>query len=326
MNAMRMSVRLLCLAVCAAVTAGSALAQSYPARAIRLVIPYAAGGGTDLTARPIAVKLTEHLGRQVLLDNRPGGAGMIGAELVAKAPPDGYTVLVSAASEMSMNVTLFKKMPYDPVNDFQPVTLATTTPAILIAHPALPVKSVRDLIALAKSKPKSLSYASVGNGSPMHFAGELMKSMVKIDIVHVPYKGAAPALNDLLGGHIPVGFVTLLAAAQHVTSGKLRALGVTSAKRAAGMPNVPTIAEAGLPGFDIVQWFAVWVPAKTPKEIVDKLNAEITAIVQSADYRQRMLEAGTEAVGGPAEALRVFQKDEIAKYRKIAATAGIQAE
>ena len=317
-------IRHLLCALCA-VSAG-VCAQSYPSKPVRLVIPYAAGGGTDLTARPIAVKLTERLGRQVMLDNRPGGAGMIGADIVAKSAPDGHTVLVSAASEMSMNVTLFRKMPYDPIADFQPVTLATTTPAILVAHPSLPVKSVRDLIALDKAQPKTLSYASVGIGSPMHFAGELMNSMVKTQIAHVPYKGAAPALTDLLGGHIPIGFVTLLAASPHVTSGKLRAVGVTSGKRATGMPNVPTIAEQGLPGFDIVQWFAVWVPAQTPKEIVEKLNAEITAIVRSPEYKQRMLEAGTEAVGGPAEELRVFQKNEIAKYRKIAATAGIQPE
>jgi tripartite-type tricarboxylate transporter receptor subunit TctC len=310
----------------AAMIGGAAMAQSYPTKPIRLVIPYAAGGGTDLTARPIAVRLTERLGRQVLLDNRPGGAGMIGAELVAKSPPDGYTVLVSAASEMSMNVTLFRKMPYDPIGDFQPVTLATTTPVILVAHPSLPVKSVQDLVALAKARPKTLSYASVGVGSPMHFAGELMNSMVRIDMSHVPYKGAAPALTDLLGGHIPVGFVTLLAASPHVTSGKLRPLGVTSAKRATGMPGVPTIAEQGLPGFDIVQWFALWLPAQTPRDIVDRLNAEVTTIVRSNEYRQRMLEAGTEAVGGPAEELRAFQKTEIAKYRKIAATAGIQPE
>ena len=303
-----------------------AFAQAYPSKPIRFIIPYAAGGGTDLTARPIAAKLTERLGRQVLLDNRPGGAGMIGAELVAKSQPDGYTVLVSAASEMSMNLTLFKKMPYDPVADFQAVTLATTTPAILIAHPAVPAKSVKELIALARSAPKTLSYASVGNGSPMHFAGELLNSMVKIDLVHVPYKGAAPALADLLGGHIPVGFVTLLAPAPHVTIGKLRALGVTSAKRATGMPQVPTIAEAGLPGFDIVQWFAVWTPSRTPRDIVEKLNAEIVAIVRSAEYKQRMLESGTEAVGSTVQELRDFQRSEIAKYRKIAAVAGIQSE
>jgi len=314
-----------CALACAAL-AMPAMAQGYPTKPIRFVIPYAAGGGTDLTARPIAVKLTERLGKAVLLDNRPGASGMIGADVVAKAAPDGYTVLVSAASEMSMNVMLFKKMPYDPLADFQAVTLATTTPAILVTHPSMPAKSLKELIALAKRSPSGLSYASVGIGSPMHFAGELMNSMVKTQIVHVAYKGAAPALTDLLGGHIPMGFVTLLAASPHVTSGKLRAIGVTSGKRAAGMPQVPTLAESGLPGFDITQWFAVWVPANTPKDIVAKLNTEITAIVRSAEYKQRMLESGTEAVGGPAEELRVFQRNEIAKYRKIATTAGIQPE
>ncbi len=313
---------MLCLLLCAGVTS----AQTYPARAIRFVLPYAPGGGTDLTARPIAVKLSEQVGRPVVIDNRPGGAGMIGADLVAKSAPDGYTVLVSAASEMSMNLMLFREMSYDPVRDFQPVTLATTTPAILLAHPSVPVRSVRDMIALAKAKPTLLSYASVGTGSPMHFAGELMNHMVGIKMVHVPYKGAAPALVDLLGGHVPLGFVTLLAGMPHAKSGKLRALGVTSAQRASALPDVPAIAEAGLKGFDIVQWFAIWLPAQTPKNVVDRLNSELVKIIQSAEYKQRMLESGTEAVGGTPEALAAFQKSEIDKYRKIAGVAGIKPE
>jgi tripartite-type tricarboxylate transporter receptor subunit TctC len=312
--------------LCLVVATAGAHAQSYPARAIRFVLPYAPGGGTDLTARPIAVKLSEQVGRPVVIDNRPGGAGMIGADLVAKSAPDGYTVLVSAASEMSMNLMLFKEMSYDPVKDFQPVTLATTTPAILLAHPAVPARSVKELIALARAKPALLSYASVGTGSPMHFAGELLNHMVKINLVHVPYKGAAPALVDLLGGHVPLGFVTLLAGMPHVKSGKLRALGVTSAQRASALPEVPAIAEAGLAGFDIVQWFAIWLPAQTPRSVVDKLNTELVKIIQSAEYKQRMVESGTEAVGGTPEALAAFQKSEIDKYRKIAAVAGIKPE
>ncbi len=307
-------------------SSGSAVAQPYPAKSIRFVLPYAPGGGTDLTARPIAVKLSEHIGRPVVIDNRPGGGGMIGADIVAKSAPDGYTVLVSAASEMSMNLMLFKNMPYDPVTDFQPVTLATTTPAILLAHPTVPARSIKELIALAKAKPMLLSYGSVGTGSPMHFAGELLNHMVKINLVHVPYKGAAPALVDLLGGHVPLAFVTLLAGMPHVKSGKLRALGVTSAQRAAALPDVPAIAEAGLKGFDIVQWFALWVPAQTPKPVVDKLNAELVKIIQSPEYQQRMVDAGTEAVGSTPEFLAAFQKAEIDKYRKIAAVAGIKPE
>ena len=315
-----------CCLFCFLTAAGAAVAQPYPTKPIRFVIPYAPGGGTDLTARPIAVRLTERWGKSVILDNRPGGGGMIGAEIVAKSSPDGYTILISAASEMSINLVLYGKMPYDPVKDFQPVTLATTTPAILLAHPSLPVKSIKDLIALAKAKPSAVSYASVGIGSPMHFAGELMNSMVKIKMVHVPYKGAAPALVDLLGGHVPVGFVTLLAATPHVKSGKLRALGVTSAQRSTSLPDVPTVAESGLPGFDIVQWFAAWVPAQTPKDIIENLNVEMVRIIQSPDYKKRMLESGTEAVGGTAENLGAFQRSEIQKYRKIAEAAGIKPE
>jgi tripartite-type tricarboxylate transporter receptor subunit TctC len=312
--------------VLAAAAAGMAAAQSYPNRAVRMVIPYPAGGGTDVTARPVAQRLSEIWGQQVIVDNRSGGNGMIGADIVAKSLADGYTVLVSAASEMTMNVVLFKKMPYDPVRDFQPITLATTTPALLMSHPSLPVKSVKELIALARSRPGALSYASVGNGTPQHFAGELMKHMVKIDWVHVPYKGAAPALVDLIGGHVPVGFVAVLPAIPHVRSGRLRPLAVTSAQRSSALADVPTLAESGLAGFDIMQWFAVWVPAKTPKDIVDRLNSEIVKIVQAPEYKRRMTEAGTDAVGSSAEHLGQLQRSEIEKYRRIAELAGIKPE
>ena len=309
-----------------AAVAGLTSAQGYPNKTVRMVIPYPAGGGTDITARPIALRLSEIWGQQFIVDNRAGGNGMIGADIVAKSPPDGYMVLVSAASEMTMNVVLFKKMPYDPVRDFQPVTLATTTPALLMSHPSLPVKSVKELIALATSRPGALSYASVGHGTPQHFAGELMKHMVRIDWVHVPYKGAAPALVDLVGGHIPVGFVALLPAIPHARSGRLRPLAVTSAQRASSLSEVPTLAESGLPGFDIIQWFAFWVPARTPKDVVDRLNGEIVKIVQSPEYKRRMTEAGADAVGSSADHLGQFQRSEIEKYRKLGALAGIKPE
>ena len=291
-----------------------------------MVIPYPAGGGTDITARPIAQRLGEIWRQQFIVENRGGANGMIGADIVAKSAPDGYTVLVSAASEMTMNVVLFKKMPYDPVRDFQPVTLATTTPALLMSHPSLPVKSVKELITLARAKPGALTYASVGAGTPQHFAGELMKHMLKIDWVHVPYKGAAPALVDLLGGHIPVGFVAVLPAIPHARAGKLRPLAVTSAQRSSALPDVPTLAESGLPGFDIMQWFAVWVPAKTPRDIVDRLSGEIVKTVQSPEYKRRMTEAGTDVVGSTPEHLGQLQRSEIEKYRKIAGLAGITLE
>ncbi|HTP96491.1 MAG TPA: tripartite tricarboxylate transporter substrate binding protein [Burkholderiales bacterium] len=314
------------LAAMLIVLSAPVFAQGYPSRPIRFVIPYPAGGGTDVTARPIAQKLTERWGQTVVVDSRPGASGMIGADIVAKSAPDGYTVLVSASSEMSMNVVLFKKMPYDPVHDFRPVTLVSSTPPILLAHPSLPVKSVQELVALARARPGSLVYGSIGTGTPQHFAGELMKSTLKLDIAHVPYKGASPVLIDLLGGHVPIALVAATVALPHVKAGKLRALAVTSAQRSSVMLDVPTIAETVIPGFDIVQWFAVWVPAKTPREIVDRLNEEIVRIVKSADFKQRMFEAATEAIGGTAEQLGALQKTEIDKYRRIAAAAGITPE
>ncbi len=303
-----------------------AAAQGYPSKTIRIVIAYPAGGGSDFTARPIAQKLTERWGQTVIVDSRPGGAAMIGTDIVAKSPPDGHTMLLSASSEVSMNVVLFRKMPYDPVRDLQPVTLVGTTPPLLLAHPSLPVKSVKDLVALARAKPGALSYGSIGMGSPQHFAGELMKTTFRIDMVHVPYKGAAPALIDMVGGHVPIGLVAPTVAVPHVKSGRLRALAVTSAQRSASMPDIPTIAESGAPGFNIIQWYAVWVAAKTPRDIVDKLNGEIVRIIQSPEYRQRQSEVATDIVGTSPEALADFQKSEIEKYRKIGAAAGITPE
>jgi tripartite-type tricarboxylate transporter receptor subunit TctC len=306
--------------------AAVAAAQGYPAKTIRIVIAYPNGGGADFTARPIAQKLTERWSQSVIVDSRPGGSAMIGTDIVAKSPPDGYTLLVSASSEVSMNVALFKSMPYDPVRDLQPVTLVGTTPPLLLAHPSLPVKSVRDLVALAHARPGALSYGSIGVGSPQHFAGELMKTTFRIDMVHVPYKGAAPALIDMVGGHVPLGLVAPTVAVPHVKAGRLRALAVTSAQRSGAMPEVPTMAESGAPGFDIVQWYAVWLPAKTPKDIVDKLHGEIVRIIQSPEYRQRQLEVATDVLGTSAEALGTFQRAEIEKYRRIAAAAGITQE
>ena len=305
---------------------GIAAAQGYPAKTIRIVVAYPMGGGAEYTARPIALKLTERWGQPVFVESRSGGSAMIGTDFVAKSPPDGYTLLLSASSEVSMNVVLFKKMPYDPVRDLQPVTLVGTTPPLLLAHPSLPVKSVKELVALARARPGALNYASIGSGSPQHFAGELMKTTFRIDMVHVPYKGAAPALIDMIGGHVPIGLVAPTVSLPHVRSGRLRALGVTSAQRSGSMPDIPTIAEQGAPGFDIVQWYGVWLPARTPREIADKLQGEIVRIVQSPEYRQRQQEVATDIVGSSAEALATFQKIEIEKYRKIAAAAGIMPE
>ena len=314
--------------ICAALLALAAAtvsAQTYPNRAIRIVVPYPPGGGADITARPIAQMLSERWGQPVVIENHGGASGMIGADIVAKAPPDGYTLMVSASSEVALNVAVFPKMPYDPVRDFAPITLATVTPMALVVHSSVPVTSLKEYIGLANAKPGSMTFGSTGSGSPHHFAGEWLKMLAKIDIVHVPYKGSGPLINDLLGGHSPSGFATLLPAMQHVKSGKLRALAVTTQKRVPLLPDVPALAET-LPGFDISQWNAVWAPAGTPKDVLDKLSTEITRIVQSADYKARMAEQGSEAIGNSPSELAAFQKAEIDKYRKIAQQANIKVD
>jgi tripartite-type tricarboxylate transporter receptor subunit TctC len=251
---------------------------------------------------------------------------MIGTDYVAKSAPDGYTLMLSASSEVSMNVVLFRKMPYDPVRDLQPLTLVGTAPPVLLAHPSLPVKSVKELVALAKARKGQLSYASIGTGTPQHFAGELMNATFGIDMLHVPYKGAAPALIDLVGGHVPVGLTAPTVAIPHVKAGRLRVLAVTSEKRAGALPDVPTVAESGAPGFDIVQWYAIWMPAKPQKDVLDKIQGELMRIIHSPEYRQRQLEVATDIVGSSAEHLAGFQKAQIEKYRKIALAAGIKPE
>ena len=221
----------------------AANAGDYPVRALRLIVPYPPGGGAYMTARPIAQKLSERWGQPVVIDNRGGASGMIGADLLAKAPPDGYTLMVSSSAEAALNVALFPKMPYDPVRDFAPITLATVTPIALVVHPSMPIKSVKEYIAIAKAKPGSMTFGSAGPGSVHHFAGEWLKILTRIDIVHVPYKGQAPALTDMVGGHLTSGFATLLPAMQHMKAGKLRALAVTTQKRAPLLPDVPALAE-----------------------------------------------------------------------------------
>jgi tripartite-type tricarboxylate transporter receptor subunit TctC len=294
-------------------------------KVIRIVVPFPPGGGADITARPIAQKLSERWGQSVVIDNRGGASGMVGADIVAKAPPDGYTLIVGSSAEAALNVALFPKMPYDPVRDFAPITLATVTPMALVVHPSVPIKSVKEYIALARAKPGSMTFGSAGAGSVHHFAGEWLKMLAKIDIVHVPYKGQAPALIDMIGGHLPSGFATLLPAMQHVKTGKLRTLAVSTQKRAPLLPDVPALAET-LPGFNVTQWNAVWAPAATPKDVLDKLSTEITRIVQSPDYRARMAEQGSEAIGNSPSELAAFQKAEIDKYRKIAQQANVKVD
>lgn len=314
--------------ICAALLAlgvATASAQTYPDKPIRIIVPYPPGGGADITARPIAQKLTEVWGVPVVIEHRSGASGMIGAEAVARAAPDGYTLLMSASAELALNTALYAKMPYDPVGDFAPITLATVTPMALVVHPSVPASSVQEYIAIVKSKPGSMSYGSAGTGSAHHFAGEWLKMLANIDMVHVSYKGQAPALTDMIGGHLSGGFATLLPALKHVQAGKLRALAVSTRARAPLLPDVPPLADT-LPGFDVTQWNAVWAPAGTPKGVIEKLATEIRRIVQSPEYRARMAELGAEAVGSSPSELAAFQKAEIEKYRKIARQANIKAE
>ena len=270
---------LVLLCACAGHGWAQAVAQSdaagYPQRPVRLVVPYAPGGGTDINARNVVPKLTERWKQSVVIDNRPGGNAMIGADIVAKAAPDGYTILMSTSSEIVTVTHLFKHVPYDPLKDLAPVTLASTTPVVITAHPSTNVKSIRELVAAA-GKVK-LSFASVGTASPQHLAGEWLKSLAKIDMVHIPFKGAGPALNDNLGGHVPIGFLSLLPVVPHAKAGRLNVLAVTSAARSPALPDAPVMKEAGYPDIELVQWYAVFVPSKTPRGLIDKLNADMNS-------------------------------------------------
>jgi tripartite-type tricarboxylate transporter receptor subunit TctC len=320
---------LVLLAILAAVVAGAvpAQAQGYPAKPIRFVVPFPPGGPLDIMARVIGAKLQEAWGQPVLVDNKPGAGGGIGADAVAKSPGDGYTLLMGAVSTHAINPTLYAKIPYDPVKDFVPVTLVAQVPNILVVNPSLPVKSVKELIEYAKAKPGALSFASGSTGSTGHLAGELFKTMAGVDMVHIPYKGAAPAMFDLLAGQTQLMFDNIANALPQVKSGKLRALAVTTAKRASAMPELPTIDESGLHGFDLTTWFGVFVPARTSKELVDRLNGEILKALTGKDGRERLAAMGTEppAIATPAEFALFVQREE-AKYAKVVKASGARVE
>jgi len=306
-----------------AVAGGVSAQAQYPVKPMRMIIPYPPGGGTDILGRPIAKLLGDKLGQQVLIDNRGGASGMVGAEIAARSAADGYTILMSTSGEVALNVALYPKMSYDPVRDFLPVTQIGVSPLVLVAHPSLPVKNVHDYVALAKKQPGSISYSSIGSGSAQHMAGEWLRLLAGIDIIHVPYKGGGPQMTDLLGGHSPSGFLALPAAAPSIKNGRVRAVGMTSAKRSSAFPDVPTFAESGMPGFDVSQWWAILVPRGTPNDIVAKLHTEISAIVKNAEMKGRMADLGVDPVGGTPEQLGELMRTEIAKFRKIVADAKI---
>ena len=316
----------LSVVVATALVAANAWAQQiYPSRALRIVVPFAAGGPSDVLARTLALKLNQAWNQPVVVDNRVGASGIIGADFVAKSAPDGYTLLLAQVGD-TISVSLFSKLPYNFEKDFAPITLAGQTAFLLVTHPSVPVKNTRGLIALAKSRPGSLSFGSSGAGSASHLAGELLKSMAGIDMVHVPYKGQAPATTDLIGGQISLMFNNLITSLAHVKSGRMRALAVSTAKRYGGLPDLPTVAESALPGFDVGFWLGALAPAATPRPIIEKLNAEMVKAVQMPDVIERLGALGVEPIGNtPDEFARTIHA-EVLRWAKVVKDAGVKVD
>ncbi|HEV7802912.1 MAG TPA: tripartite tricarboxylate transporter substrate binding protein [Burkholderiales bacterium] len=309
----------------AIVSSGAAAQATYPSRAVRIVVPFPPGGGTDIISRTVAQKLSETWGQPVIVDNRAGANGIIGTDLGSKAKPDGYTLLVVIATH-AINPALYRKLPYDTASDFVPVTLMAQYPFILTIHPSLPPKTVKELIALAKTRPGQLSYASSGNGSGPHLGFELFKSTAKIDVVHIPYKGAGPANIDLISGQVQLMFNNFLAAMPQIRAGKLRVLAVTSAKRSPVMPDLATMAEAGLPGFDVTGWYALLAPAGTPAVIVNKVQADVANALRVPALNERLSSEGAEPVGSTPQQFGTFLAAEIRKWGKVISDAKVTPE
>jgi len=317
------------LALAAAWPAPCAAQSGYPSKPVRFIVPSSPGGGTDIIARAIALKLSEAFGQQVVVDNRPGAGQMIGIELAAKSPADGHTILM-AASTLAINPVMFKKVAYDPVRDFAPVTQAASLPNVLVVHPSLQAASLAELLALARQRPGQVAYASAGIGTSPHMSVELLKSMTGIDLVHVPYKGTAPGVVDLLAGQVSVMAPNVLTALPYIKAGRLRALAVTSAKRSDALPDVPTIAEAGaesgLSGYESAQWYGVLAPAGTPAEIVNRLYGEVARALRAGDVRERLAADGAEPVGSTPAEFAAFIRAEIEKWARVAKAARIRPE
>jgi tripartite-type tricarboxylate transporter receptor subunit TctC len=313
------------LAVTALLAWGSAAAQTYPDRAVRVVVPFPPGGGTDIIARMLLQKLGERLAASFVIDNRAGAGGTIGAETVAKAAPDGYTLLIPSSSH-TINPSVFRKLGYDPARDFSAVTLIASGPGLLVVHPSVPARNVKELIALARSKPGQLNYGSAGNGTPPHLSAELFKSMAGVDIVHVPYKGNTLAFIDLFTGSVSLSFPTITSGLPPVKTGKLRALGVTSRNRSTVVPDIPTIAESGLPGYEATTWYGMLAPAGTPRAIVDTLQRHVVEILKNGDVREKLLAQGLEPVGDTPTEFASIIAAELVKWRKVVAAAGVKAE
>ena len=305
---------------------GSALAQTWPAKPVRLIVPYPPGGSADILARAIGQKLAEGMGQQVVVDNRPGAGTAIGAEATAKAPPDGYTIMLGTVSSHAINPALNPTLKYDPVKDFAPVSLVASIPFALVVHPSLPVNTVKELVALAKAKPAALNFSSAGNGTSNHLAGELFKSMTGTYMVHIPYKGSAPALNDLIAGQVQLMFDLVLTTAPHVRSGAVRAIAVTGRERSSALPGVPTVAESGVPGYEVSAWFGFFAPAGTPAAIVTALNAETVKAMRLPDLRDRLASQGADAVTDTPEQFAAYVKEELGKWTRVVKASGMKAD
>ena len=314
----------LSLGMLAGLLAAPTVAQTYPARPVRIVVPFSPGGGTDILARLIAQKLTQSLGQQVIVDNRPGAGSRIGTEIVVRATPDGYTFLMVSAT-YAVNAAIYR-LDFDPAKDLLPVAQMASVPFVLVAHPSLPVSNVKELIALAKAKPGQIIYASTGNGSSPHLAGELLAMMTNVRMVHVPYKGGGPAMIDLLSGQVQLLFNTVVQSLPHINSGRLKPLAVGSLKRSSVLPQVMTIDESGVRGYDITNWFGLLVPGKTPQSIVARINRDVVQHLQAADFKAQLVRQGAEPAGGtPADFGKLIRGD-IAKFSRIVKAAGIRIE
>lgn len=309
----------------AAVMSAAFAQPVYPTKPVRFIVPSAAGGGTDIVARILAPRMSERLGQQIVIDNRPGAGTMIGMELVAKAPPDGHAVLV-APTALALNSAVYKKVPYDPVRDFAPVTCMVGSTSIIVVHRSLPVKTVKELIAFARVRPGQLNYASAGIGTYSHMTVELFNFSAGLKMAHIPYKGTGPALIDIVAGEITVMAASILTSMPQIRAGRIRPLGITSLKRSAAAPDIPTVAEAGLPGFESLQWYGAVVPAQTPKEIVARLHAEFVRVLALPEIRERFLVDGIDPIGDTPEHFAAYIRDELAKWAKVAKAAGIKPE
>lgn len=311
------------IGIFAAALPTSASAQTYPTKPVRLIVPYAAGGGTDVLARMISQRLGEALGESIIVDNRPAVDGIVGAEILARSAPDGYTLLIISSSH-AINAALGRKLPYDTIKDFAPITQTANQQLLLVTHPSVPVKSARELIDYVKARPGKLNYGSSSNATALPM--ELFKSMTGTDMQHIPYKGSGPMMNDLVGGHVQISMAGAVASIPHVKAGRLRALGIGDLKRSAFLPDIPTIAEGGVPGYQAVIWTGMFAPAKTPRPIIARLHKEVVRILQRPDFRERVSALGSDVVGSTPEEWGKFLASEIGKWARIAKIAGFKAE